>query len=535
MDAPSSQTSQATTGRSTHFVAAHRPSPSRTAQSPFDNNKDTGIPDEARAAATVYQWWTGNDEPAPWLSSLTSATTASNLEFGARSTRGNGLDRLDDDLCGAIRTAVPRALPYCGAPVNVGDLRSNLAPLRIMVVFWSPSKLVAARKTVGIKSSSEAMLLSFLDHLFCNKKLRAVVRIAYLLPRWVPPSPHGVAASYSSSSAAWGMGESRTGVSAPGGGGYGRNHSSKMMLTHPALLGYGVWQLGLRICLNRPHAVVTTNADLARIVSYTGGLDPRHVCSEAAKKTLMALAPPPEEPAAPDTDMSGCPVDPKVAQFQVLQVCEVPRECAIKRRIIDLDQLATVKNRRPIGVVGATNVKLEAKSAAMTATSKRPTERPPVKKITLQHPSKSGPGTNDRSAVAETLHHFRCPHPYRLTRKTGSAQDFVTQQKDEQWLYNTVDLLRSLAIVVGKKIKLPPKPRVILRLGGGGRGNGKNNKQPQKKKQKANGKRPTKRRKRNPPSPTPPAQALKPVNPEFADRQCYLMVPDGDGDIPMTC
>jgi len=370
---------------------------------------------------------------APWIQNNrenldVTAADLSRHQMGSRSACGNAMARLDADLRRATQRGNPNSLPFCGTTEIVGNHKNGTPPMRLMLVFWTPSRLAALRQSLHIPATGEAEVLDRLDRLLLSKNLGAVVTVAYLLPRWAPPPSAYDPATCGTTGRL--ISEfrrpPRTGVEAPGGGGAGKNgRVSKLQSTHPAVLSYGVWQLGLRICLTRPQAIISTNADLARIIAHTAGLDPRHLCTESARQVVAGLRPPPREPVLEPAAIqvhfnSGeITVDPREPQRRALEQCAWNPASTIQRPVIDLNRLPKQQ-----------------------------------KLIHLKH---------------TPTHHIRMPHPFLLSRQPRDAQDHATQRADTAWFFSATDLLVELGQTLGESTAsqtpdaTAPKP--VLRLG----------------------------------------------------------------------
>lgn len=424
---------------STHLVASSFRSNRDRSEQQQQERQQSRVhkpPDEALTTAVVYQWWTGEPDPlaAPWIQAdkeNTSLTPAdlSRHPMGSRSARGNAIARLDADLCRAIQRGNPNCLPFCGKTEILGNHKNGTPPMRLMLVFWAPSRLTALRQNLHISGTGEEEILDRLDRLLLSKNLGAVVTVAYLLPRWAPPpsaydpTTCGTTGRLISEFRR----PPRTGVEAPGAGHSTRNgRISKLKSTHPSLLSYGVWQLGLRICLTRPQAIISTNADLARIVAHTAGLDPRHLCTESARQVVAGLPPPPREPVLePATiqvhfNSDEVKIDPREPQRRGLEQCAWNPKTTIQRRVIDLNRLPKQQ-----------------------------------KSITLKH---------------TPTHHLRMPHPFLLTRQPRDAQDHAALRADTAWFFGAVDLLVELGQTLAEsdtgQAMAAAAPKAVLRLGG---------------------------------------------------------------------
>lgn len=266
------------------------------------------IPAEAAAIADVYTWWTGAGK-APWMiesrvqplqllnrhgerrrlkskgSKGKSKKKNKVLPVSRRTTVGNALYRLNSDLSLSL-SALGDCIPFCGKTVTIQGCDPHpfdpSRALRLMVVFWSPSKLVATQKTLHILQSSEGKMMTLLEARLQKEAFPTVVTVTYLLPRWKSDLSARMRESLGSD------------VQKP---------KNKYMATPPSNLAWGAWQLGIRVCLLRPHAVLSTSADLARILGCTGGLDVIGLCTPEGKRAIFEMPPPAREPP-PSEDIS---------------------------------------------------------------------------------------------------------------------------------------------------------------------------------------------------------------------------------------
>ena len=396
------------------------------------------IPAEAAAVADVYTWWTGKGR-APWMigpqaqaiqvlnrharrrdqkskraalrkkkrgnpaDPTATTSTHGTLPSGMRrTTTGNALYRLDSDLSLSI-AAVSKHIPFCGKTMEIqsqdGPPLDPKTAFRVVLLFWAPTKLVAAQRSLRIAGSSESTLIRMLDTHLRQQAFSTILTVVYLLPRWENNLDKAVVAQ---------------------GGARSKN---KFMAAPPSVLAYGLWQLGLRLCLLKPHVIVSTNTNLARVVGCTGGLDVSCLCTPEGKKAVFDMPVPAREPSVSEP----CSLQPPTTAAAAV-VGEDPEQ---KR-----DWEATC---------------LKAPIQRTVLNLKKPSA-PPVQ---LKHPGRG-----------DALYHLRCPHPFLLTRKPRDQQEVANQVSDRGWFRRTIDRLVAIGKhTVGAAAATQQRQRVVLRLG----------------------------------------------------------------------
>lgn len=278
---------------------------------------------DALAVARVYRWWTG-EGGAPWAragadepAGRGGAPRRSYRKRAAVRYKVNPLARFHADMHFAIARAPLLApapagpgervefLPFCGrvGAARCGGVGAPAPPasgkrprtqdelnaaqvdgvrLRVLLVFWAPSYLAAKHQTTSIPSTAEAIAIRLLERFLNHYGVRAVVSVAYVLPRYAR-APY----------------EARQAAPARA-----RAHRDRYAETPPAVLAYGAWQLGVAVTMVRPHVILTTCRASSRVVGCSGGLDLGCFASEATKAALAQqpvpglYAPPPAPEAA---------------------------------------------------------------------------------------------------------------------------------------------------------------------------------------------------------------------------------------------
>jgi hypothetical protein len=220
--------------------------------------------------ARVYCRWSG-ERRAPWYPEKDFSAVQHKKNRKAKNRRW-GIDRLHTDTVHALRDRKGRedTIPFCGDWRLVKQHRrrhnsdrekaSREDPLRLMVVFWSPGKVVAKRHSVDVENTAEHAILSLLKVVLKQHKTptATIIDITYVLPRW----------------------KAQTDNQGP---------QNRFASTPPADLAYGVWRLGLHALLTNPDVVLSTSIDVARVISHSSGLDPTVFASEDAKAGLAQL------------------------------------------------------------------------------------------------------------------------------------------------------------------------------------------------------------------------------------------------------
>lgn len=351
---------------------ASEPTPEPAAE-PVPEN----FPADALAVVPVYRWWTGQGLP-PWIPKNQPQQNEWQevLNYRFRRHRNkrrkrngdecdtpitNALLSFTNDLRLVVHQALPRSIFYAGATIRIQTdnqlLRAGHEPLRVAAVFWSPSKIVARNHSTNIRGSSENQLKNLLENsLLRQHQINLDLSIVYVMPRWIPTR--------------------RTSSS---------QQSSKFLQTPAASLAWGVWQLGLRLCMLRPHVILTTSTDVARVIACTEGMRVQHIATETSKATLYRLPAPLQEPTSQNLD-----------------------ECVLRHRI--------------------ERIVINLKDPAA----------PPR---TLQHP----PPKPIRGLCPHKLYHLRLPHPFLLTKPVHDEREQKHQQASRAWFLRTMERLVALA------------------------------------------------------------------------------------------
>lgn len=363
------------------------------------------IPADAAAVADVFCWWTGYGR-APWMlhnnradtkkgeptapkkrGRARAATTGKKKKSAGKRKRtrtGNALFRLDRDMYLALRDASKRfpMIPFAGKTIELRASQGSVGEtphIRVVAVLWAPSFLAAKRQSISIRGSSEHGLVQLLDNFMQRQAVDVTLTVAYVLPRWVK-APQPVSS---------GLAHNKV--------------PSKFTRTPPAALAYGAWQLGMRICMLRPHMVLSTSADVARVVGCTGGLDVASLCTEQGKRAI--------------SEMPVLPI-PKGNDQEPL-VVELP--CIL----------------RPVQ-------------------SLTDPQAPPR---TLRFPPKLRRGV-PRTAP---IQHMRCPHPYQMTKPIKGPEDGPQRQAARQWFAIAMAKLARVAHQYGERGHV--RQRLVFRLG----------------------------------------------------------------------
>jgi hypothetical protein len=202
----------------------------------------------------LHSAWTQR-RTAPWSSPSLRKKNRHPVRFAGLAT----LERFDRQLR-AVFKPIKDLSYFCGTTGTLGSHQQDddeSTAFRLCVVLWSPGFLSATKGEPEGDSPEVELQMAIQRHWSLTRRLSGHesaagaplldIYIAYVIPRW-----------------------RRKSLDPPlrisGGGGANRRPSA-LTRVDPRLLASGMWQLGVRLCMIRPHAVFSATADTSRVLA----------------------------------------------------------------------------------------------------------------------------------------------------------------------------------------------------------------------------------------------------------------------------
>ena len=465
--------------------------------------KKAKFPVDAAAVAEVYQWWTEKGR-APWMPEnekpiqILNRRNLRRIHLKQRAQNGirsSPLSALNMDLALTIGSALPQSIPYFGETILIRAASANTRKVtattafRVMVVFWSPTYIAAKRKSVKVKNSSEGQLVQLLEQWFLRFYPNVLLTVAYVVPRWIKKTGSFGHFSNIPKQGSIGVSQSRqeqidaatyqpvpfsqqdeAGTTTTTTTTTVLKYRTKFMETHPSVMSYGLWQLGLRVVFTKPHLILSTNADVARVISCTNSMDYGVLANPQIRDNIFYnIQPAAREPPLPAKEQEQQQKGPLAALI-------IQQTTATSQPKTQMDTHTTNReqwNKQcDVGLVRRTVPNLH-----------HPRGQPRVLSWPGNYNKKNKGCVLDQAPFV--LYNWRIPHPFLLFKPPENQAEIAAKQEHRGWFQRTMKRVVLFAKQLEKQ-NSSPKEKAILSLRESNKPDLRAKKKKKKKKKKKN-------------------------------------------------